>query len=74
MIVPGESLVAEAVKESLLEEVGPGQVVRENGIMCEKIGPVRTTAWFLRKEPAEESGRSRSWRSTRSGKCGEDEF
>lgn len=32
MIVPGD-----AVKESLLEEVGPNWVVREYGIFCEKI-------------------------------------
>lgn len=37
VIVPNESLVAKAIKESLLEEVEPSWVVREYGILCKKI-------------------------------------
>lgn len=35
--MPNESLVAEEIKESLLEEVEPSWVVKEYGIMHEKI-------------------------------------
>lgn len=58
VIVPGESLVAEAIKDSLLEEVGCSWVGREYGILYEKISRCIENYSMGERNTAEGDGRN----------------